>query len=110
MHKELMKISSIKFGMGGYQDAQFGVWINFSSKASGVGTGYGFWSTPADKNCKWTEEERIKFFGELTLKIIKWIEEAKVSSIDELKGIPVEVTFEHEHGRLTDWRILTEVI
>jgi len=34
--------------------------------------------------------------------------DAKVNSIDKLKGIPVEVTF--EDNMLKEWRILTEVL
>ena len=37
----------------------------------------------------------------------KWCD-AKVNSIDKLKGIPVEVTF--EDNMLKEWRILTEVL
>jgi hypothetical protein len=38
----------------------------------------------------------------------KLLNEAKVSSVDKLKGIPVEVTF--DGNMLKEWRILTEVL
>ena len=44
-----------------------------------------------------------------TLKnVSKYLKEAKVSSVDKLKGIPVEVTF--ENNTIKSWRILTEVL
>ncbi len=111
MEKELMKISNVYVGMGGYQEVQMGIWFQFSGKGSGVGTGYGFWACDrTEGSTQWTEEDRIKFFGDLMMKISKWLEQAKVDSVDKLKGIPVEVTFDRPYGKLTDWRILTEVL
>jgi hypothetical protein len=40
--------------------------------------------------------------------VSKLLKEAKVNSVDKLKGIPVEVTF--DGNILKDWRILTEVL
>lgn len=108
--KELGKISSIRFGMGGYQDAQFGIWISFEMRGSGCATGEGFWISEWSEHCKWTNESRIKYFGDLVMKISKWCSDAKVNSVDKLKGIPVELTFDSPYGKLTDWRILTEVL
>ncbi len=117
MKKELGKISSVKFGKGGYQDAQFGIWFSFTMPGSGVGTGEGFWVSEWSEHCKWTNESRIKYFGELVMKIAKWCEEAKVGDVSELAGIPVELTFDGDDpaqsswgNKLTDWRILTEVL
>jgi hypothetical protein len=36
------------------------------------------------------------------------LKDAKVNSVDELKGKPVEVTF--DGNMLKEWRILTEVL
>lgn len=110
MHKELMKISSIKFGMGGYQDAQMGIWIDFTGKNSHAGTGKGFWTCAWTPSTKWTDVERIEFLGKIVLEIAQWLEDAKVQSIDQMVGIPVEVTFEDIFGPLKSWRILTEVL
>jgi hypothetical protein len=38
----------------------------------------------------------------------KLLKEAKVDSVDQLKGKPVEVTF--DGNLLSEWRILTEVL
>lgn len=111
MEKELMKISDVKVGFGGYQDAMLGIWFSFSTKSSGVSdVRHGFWHTEWSSNCKWTEESRIKYFGELMMKIGKWLDEAKVDRVEKLIGIPVEVTFESSFGPLKEWRILTEVL
>ena len=117
MKKELGKISHISFGKGGYQDAQFGIWFQFTMQGSGVCDGEGFWTTKWSEHCKWTNESRIKYFGELVMKIAKWCEEAKVGSVDQLKGIPVELTFDGDDpsesnwgNKLTSWRILKEVL
>lgn len=108
--KEIGKIKSVKFGHGGYQDVQFGIWLTFGSDATawGVGTGEGFWITKWTEHCKWSKEDRIKYLGELCLKISGWLSEAKVSSVEELKGIPVECEF--EGNSLKSWRILKEVL
>ncbi len=46
--------------------------------------------------------------------IMLWIEDlmstAKVSDINKLIGIPVEITFDRPYGKMESWRILTEVI
>ena len=110
MHKELGKISNIIFGMGGYQDAQFGVWITFTMSGSGICAGKGVWSDAPSKNANWTNEERIRIIGQISLEINEWLKQAKVSSLDKLKGIPVEITFDKEFGKMVSWRILTEVL
>ena len=38
----------------------------------------------------------------------KLLNDAKVDSVDKLKGIPVEVTL--EDNTLKEWRVLTEVL
>jgi hypothetical protein len=40
--------------------------------------------------------------------VSKLLKDAKVNSVDELKGKPVEVTF--DGNMLKEWRILTEVL
>ena len=106
--KVLMKIDRVYIGFGGYQDAMIGIWFSFSGSGMGVSDiRNGTWST-WDKYCKWTKESQVKYLGELMLKIANWLSQAKVSSVDKLKGIPVEV--ELEGNALKDWRILTEVL
>lgn len=60
------------------------------------------------KNSKWTEADRDKKYAEIVRYLSKLLKDAKVNSIDKLKGIPVEVTF--EDNMLKEWRILTEVL
>jgi hypothetical protein len=38
----------------------------------------------------------------------KLLKDSNVNSVDKLKGVPVEVTF--DGNMLKDWRILTEVL
>lgn len=109
MEKVLMKIDRAYVGFGGYQDVMIGIWFSFSGSGSGVSDGRnGTWAREPDEHCKWTKESQVEYLGHLMLKISKWLTEAKVSSVDKLKGIPVEVTFEGD--ALKDWRILTEVL
>lgn len=108
MNTELGKIEAIRFGFGGYQDAQFGVSVTLSGPGWGVQDFRGHWNREPDKNCKWTKEQQNQSFLDVLWDIRKWLAEAKVDSLDKLKGKPVEVTF--ENGSLQTWRILTEVL
>jgi hypothetical protein len=107
MSKELGKIQSIRFGMGGYEDAMVGV--NFYLGGEGWGAG-DFWGTWADRSedAKWTLEDQAKIFAETTIKVRNLLKKAKVKSLDELKGIPIEAEF--SQMRLVSWRILEEVL
>jgi hypothetical protein len=105
--KWLGKISFVRFGNGGYQDSQFGVWFEFSGDGLGISDGKGEWSSWS-KGCEWTQEERRDGWG----RMVEWIKDimksAKVDSLDKLKGKPVEITT--VDSRLESWRILTEVL
>ena len=109
--KKLGKISSVRFGHGGYQDACLGVSLTFEGKGWGVGTWIGGWDAEkikCDKYCKWTEEDRSNEYADTMRKISKLLKQAKVSEIHSLKGIPVEVEF--DSTMMKDWRILEEVL
>lgn len=112
MEKKIGKISNIRLGYGGYQDAQFGLTVElYSSKECwGVTDFKGFWSigTKCDKNCRWTENDREKSFAGVMILVNKLLEETNKESLDQLKGIPVEVTF--DGITLKSWRILTEAL
>jgi len=108
MRNKLGKIRSVKFGFGGYQDAQFGVWFTLGGDCWEVGDGSGVWQKDADENTKWTQEDKEKEM----IKIMKYISDllyqAKVSEVHELEGKPVEIEW---NGKcLKSWRLLTEVI
>lgn len=108
--KKIGKIVSIKLGYGGYQDAQFGLSVDLGGKSWGVYDFKGCWSidTKCDRNCKWTESDRDKNFSDTMRFINDLLRKAKKQSINELKNVPIEVTFEND--RLKSWRILEEVL
>lgn len=112
--KRIGKITAAIFGVGGYQDAAFGLSLTFESKrgAWGVGTFInGGWCPgriDPDKHCQWTEEDRGRQQIEMCRKIAETLNAAAVDDVAKLVGKPVEVTF--EGNRLKDWRILTEAI
>jgi hypothetical protein len=106
--KELGKISSVRFGFGGYDDAQIGLSLSFSMKGSGVNTFLGTWSGTRSDRCKWTEEERFKTLGETVLQIGEWLGKIHGKDVHDLVGTPVELTF--DGNMLKDWRLLEEVL
>ena len=111
MEKRLGKIESVRFGLGGYQDSQLGLSVTLSASGWGVGDFKGNWDCERIKwseHCKWTEEERDKGYSETMRYLSKLLKDSKVDSVDKLKGIPVEVTF--DGNMLKEWRILTEVL
>lgn len=111
MEKRLGKITSVRFGHGGYQDAMLGLSITLGDGSWGVGDFKGNWDAELIKHTehtKWTEEDRSKGYDETMRFISKLLKEANVDTVDKLKDIPVEVTF--DGNLLKEWRILTEVI
>ena len=111
MEKRLGKIESVRFGLGGYQDACLGLSVTLGTKGWVVGDFKGSWDAESIKrteSTKWTEEERSKGYDETMRYLSKLLKDAKVDSVDKLKGVPVEVTF--DGNTLKEWRILTEVI
>lgn len=111
MEKKLGKIESVSFGLGGYQGAMLGLHVTLGDGSWGVGDSKANWDSERikwTKNTQWTESERDVFYAEIMRYVSKLLKEAKVDSVDKLKGIPVEVTF--DGNQLTEWRILTEVL
>ena len=106
--KELGKIASVYYGLGGYQDVQLGISFSLSMNGSGVGDFWGFWDTEHTDHCKWTEDDRIRYHGEIAVRISKLLADAKVDRVERLQGIPIEVTLKGH--TLDSWRILTEVL
>ena len=108
--KLLGRIASLRIGMGGYQDAMFGVSVSLSMQGSGVGAFIGTWSqsTKIGPHTQWTEADRSAEFD----KTMRWLDdrcrEAKVRDVNDLIGKPVEVTL--EDNTLKSWRLLTEVL
>jgi hypothetical protein len=111
MEKKLGKIESVRFGLGGYQESQLGLSITLGNGSWGVGDFKGGWDAERikwSKHCKWSEEDRDKGYSETMRFLSKLLKEAKVDTVDKLKNIPVEVTF--DGNMLKEWRILTEVL
>lgn len=107
--KELGKIQKAWFGLGGYQEAQVGLWLSFTGKGWGVGSGkVGGWSFPPDAHAKWTLDDQTKTYATMVRDILDLLKQAKVDDVAKLVGIPVECTF--EGMQLKSFRILTEVL
>lgn len=104
----LMKIEKVSFGL---KESQLGIHFVFSTKNTGVSHSVAFWDYERvipTENFKWTEDDRLAEC-ELTMqKVSKYLKDAKVESIDQLKGIPVEVTLNNKLFK--SFRILTEVL
>lgn len=107
MNKQLGKIKRVSYGLGGYQDAQFGITFDLGGDGWGVGDFHGTWATHS-KGCKWTVEDQRSAFADTAEYIRDLLKAAKVHSVDRLVGIPVEVTF--DGNCLKSWRVLTEVL
>lgn len=116
MNKQLGKISSVYFGIGGYQDAMIGIHFDFSMDGSGVGDSKCAWDAETvkwSKNCQWDEYKRNEWYAEIVRYISKLLKDAKKTKVEDLKGVPVELTFDGDGlcgSKLESWRILTEVI
>jgi hypothetical protein len=111
MEKKLGKIESVSFGLGGYQGAMIGLHVTLGDGGWGVCDTESAWDAEQIKHTehtKWTEEDRDKQYSEIMRSVSKLLSQAKVESIDKLKGIPIEASF--DGMVLKDWRILKEVL
>lgn len=108
MEKELGKIKHVAFG---FNDRGFlGLQLTFSLNggSSGIGTEWTVNMSEISKHTQWTENERQENIVDVYWKVNNILEKAKISSIHELKGIPVEVTI--DRGMLKEFRVLEEVL
>ena len=111
MEKRLGKIESVHFGLGGYQGAMLGIHVTLSNGSWGVGDSRGQWDAEqisCSEHSKWSESDRDVWYAEIMRYVSKLLKDAKVDSVDKLKGKPVEVTF--NGNSLKERRILTEVL
>jgi hypothetical protein len=111
MEKKLGKIEEVSFGLGGYQGAMLGLHVTLGDGSWGIGDSKSNWDAEQIKwfkHTQWTEEDRDGWYSEIMRYVSKLLKEAKVDSVDKLKGKPVEVTF--DGNQLKEWRILTEVL
>lgn len=89
--KRLGRITSARFGHGGYQDACIGLSVSLGGERS-----------------KWTEHDRDAEIAKSVRFLSTILKQAKVHDVAKLKDIPVEVEF--DGMALKSWRILTEVL
>lgn len=108
---ELGKIESVSFGHGGYQDAMLGLTVSLTGNSWGTNDHKGFWAASiieCSEYCKWTEQDRDASYAEVMRFVDKLLAAAKKRNIADLKGVPIEATF--EGNMLKSWRVLTEVL
>lgn len=112
IEKFLGKLDKVEFGSGGYDNAMFGFtfglrWNGSTCCSKFIGT----WGSPPTEGAKWTIADQHKIFLECFLDVKKIMTEAKVDDFYQLVGKPIEVTVEGGIcGKVTSWRILTEVL
>ena len=96
MRKELGKIKSAKFG---FNDWEYGIHFDLGGEGWGVFMAWGY--SPAYEGHSVTGPTILK-------RIQNILKDAKVETVDELKGIPVECEF--DGNLLKSFRVLTEVL
>lgn len=110
--KKIGKIKSVKYGFGGYQGCMFGVTFDLGSDKDswGVGDFKGAWGPEikVDKYTKWTEKDRSNQYADTARFVADLMMKANVRDLNDLVGVPVEVTF--EGNCLKEWRVLEEAI
>lgn len=111
MEKRLGKIEKVSFGLGGYQGAMLGIHVTLGDGSWGVSDCRANWDAEqisCSEYSKWSEVDRDGWYTEIMRYVSKLLKEAKVNSVDELRGKPIEATF--DGNTLKEWRILTEVL
>lgn len=108
MKSSIGRITSVSFGLGGYNEAEIVMSLTISFKGSGVtATVSGGWADNVPTaHAKWTKESTYKTRSEMLDKIIESLKLAQVDDIQGLNGRLVSCDF--DFNVLKDWRILTE--
>jgi hypothetical protein len=104
--KKLGKISKVSFGLNDRE--HIGILFSLQGKGWGVNSWWGFYSGERSEESKWTESDRNTEIGIIVMRIADLLHQAKVQTIDQLQGVPIEVTF--DGNLLNSWRVLEEVI
>ena len=101
----LGKIKKIRFG---FQDTYFGLSVQFHGQGFDCDDFIGGSSLEVPCSDTWTEVDRDTEMAKTmrTLNVI--MQQARVKEVQELEGIPVEIT--SEGGCMKSWRILEEVL
>jgi hypothetical protein len=108
MEKRLGKITGVTFGKGGYDDCMFGFGVTLTGDAWGVCDFIGWWWDGPSEHAKWSKSDQENRYLEAVNKLKDTLFKAKKSSVQDLKGVPVEAIF--DQGKLQSWRVLTEVL
>ncbi len=106
--KELGKITSARIGE---EDGRMGIWFSLGGDGWVVGdTTHWWWSESIEvtSTTQWTEADRNEAKADAMTFLGVILKKAKVRYLDDLKGKPIEVTF--NGNLLKSWRILTEVL
>lgn len=98
MEKVLGKITKVSFGIGGNQDVCIGLHLTIDTTKGTVNTSISTWDPEMvkcdTKHTHWTEKERNSNLSDILRYVSKLLNEAKVKDVSNLKGVPVEVTFD----------------
>jgi hypothetical protein len=109
--KRLGKIKTVKFGLVGYDNVEFGIGFCLSFGCYEVQTSTAFWDynkIKHDEGCEWAEEDRSSRCVEIVKYVSGLLEDADVLTVDQLKNIPIEAEF--DGNLLKSFRILKEVL
>ena len=103
---QLGKITIAHFGFVPDQAYLLGLQLCFSGEAWGV---YDYVVINISKGCQWVSlDQKSNEMSRVLTRTQEILEQAKVHTVEQLTGKPVEVTF--EGTTMLDWRILTEVL
>ena len=105
--KFLGKIISAEFGLVRDYPFLIGLQLMFQTEIGKCVCG-GKYTVNISEGCKWEKTERETAVTATVVKVDDILSDAKVNYVSELKGKPVEVTF--ENNTFKDFRILTEVL
>lgn len=107
--KVLGKISCAEYGIGGYDDVQFGLSITLSldGGSQGIQDFKGNWQTYPE-HAKYSLEDWQNGHLQAALFLLQLLKEAKKMHVGQLVGVPVEA--EIDSNTLKSWRVLTEVL
>lgn len=105
--KYLGKIERVYYGMGGYDDAMFGLTIVLTTQYGDVCDFKGTWTTRSEQARYSIEEWQLGHLG-AALFTMNLLRDAKKKRVEDLVGTPIEAEF--EGSTLKSWRVLTEVL
>lgn len=77
METRIGKITSARYGFGGYQDAQFGFWLVFEGSGWGCGTGESFWGIGPSECAKWSIKDQDAAFAKTARLVAETLRKAK---------------------------------